>query len=612
MILYAATIFLSAFLLFQVQPLIAKIILPWFGGTAAVWTICMLFFQVLLLAGYVYSHAYVRFGLPARRFIHIALLAVAAATLPLAASAAWKPEGGGDPTWRILGLLATSVGLPYFVLSTTGPLVQAWYARAHPGAAPYRLFALSNLGSMLALVSYPLAVEPLLALGRQTAIWSAGFVLFALPCASLAWRGRDSEAQLASHEQSDKPGPGLQALWAALAACASVLLLAFTGHMTLNSAAIPFLWVLPLALYFRSFGLVPAVAVSASARRGPRRGVRDADPVQSEHLDPDPALLGDALRGVHGVSRGACALQARSALPHRFLSDARLGRRSGRRAGGPRRAVGFRRLVRAADRHVRAVPARGSGALAGPLEPAPRALGVGRAARFPRPHRRARRRSRADLRGKLRRFTRHRTQFLRRSQRARYRRRAGSHAGALPRHHHPRQAVSGSRPARLADELLRKGIGHRARPPRLGRARTLARGRSRTGRGDARRLRQIGRCVPLLRYQPQGGRARPLRVQLPRGQPGAGGSRARRRAPVARARARSEFRRPRARCLFERRHPGAPAHGGSVRHLPAPSQARRHSRRAHLQPLPRPGAGGAAGGAGAFARAAPGGKRRRR
>ena len=253
--MYAATIFLSAFLLFQVQPLIAKIILPWFGGTAAVWTICMLFFQVLLLAGYVYSHAYVRFGLPARRFIHIALLAAAAATLPLAASAAWKPAGGGDPTWRILGLLATSVGLPYFVLSTTGPLVQAWYARSHEGAAPYRLFALSNLGSMLALVSYPLVIEPLLALGRQTAIWSAGFVLFALPCASLAWRGGDSEAQVSSHEQSDKPGPGLQALWAALAACASVLLLAFTGHMTLNIAAIPFLWVLPLALYLLSFVL---------------------------------------------------------------------------------------------------------------------------------------------------------------------------------------------------------------------------------------------------------------------------------------------------------------------------------------------------------------------
>src|SRR6266513_1247147 len=224
MILYAITIFLSAFLLFQVQPLIAKVILPWFGGSAAVWTVCMLFFQVLLLAGYVYSHAYVRLRIPARRHIHIALLALAAATLPLAAGAAWKPAGGEDPTWRILGLLATSVGLPYFALSTTGPLVQAWYARSREGAAPYRLFALSNLGSMLALVSYPLAVEPLLALGTQAAVWSAGFVLFAFACA-------------------------------ALACCASVLLLAFTGHMTLNIAAIPFLWVLPLALYLLSFVL---------------------------------------------------------------------------------------------------------------------------------------------------------------------------------------------------------------------------------------------------------------------------------------------------------------------------------------------------------------------
>src|SRR5438874_1956415 len=255
MILYAITIFLSAFLLFQVQPLIAKVILPWFGGSAAVWTVCMLFFQVLLLAGYVYSHAYVRLRIPARRHIHIALLALAAATLPLAAGAAWKPAGGEDPTWRILGLLATSVGLPYFALSTTGPLVQAWYARSREGAAPYRLFALSNLGSMLALVSYPLAVEPLLALGTQAAVWSAGFALFALACAALAWRSKGAEAQPLAGGESGKPGPGLQTLWAALACCASLLLLAFTGHMTLNIAAIPFLWVLPLALYLLSFVL---------------------------------------------------------------------------------------------------------------------------------------------------------------------------------------------------------------------------------------------------------------------------------------------------------------------------------------------------------------------
>jgi len=255
MVLYAVTIFLSAFLLFQVQPLIAKLILPWFGGSAAVWTICMLFFQVLLLAGYVYSHAYVRLRIPARRAIHVAMLALAAAALPLAASAAWKPAGGEDPTWRILGLLATSVGLPYFMLSTTGPLVQAWYARSHEGAAPYRLFALSNLGSMLALLSYPLAVEPLLTLGRQAAVWSAGFVLFALACAMLAWRERGAEAQRLAQGDAGKPGPGLQALWASLACCASLLLLAFTGYMTLNIAAIPFLWVLPLALYLLSFVL---------------------------------------------------------------------------------------------------------------------------------------------------------------------------------------------------------------------------------------------------------------------------------------------------------------------------------------------------------------------
>jgi SAM-dependent methyltransferase len=254
-LLYAATIFLSAFLLFQVQPLIAKTILPWFGGTAAVWTVCMLFFQLLLLAGYVYSHAYVRVRAPVRRYVHLALLAVAAATLPLAASAGWKPSGGEDPTWRIFGLLATSVGLPYFVLSTTGPLVQAWYARSHPGATPYRLFALSNLGSMLALLSYPLLVEPLLALGRQAALWSAGFVLFALLCAGLAWRSRAVDAPASPAEEAERPGLALQTLWAALAACASTLLLAFTSHMTLNIAAIPFLWVLPLALYLLSFVL---------------------------------------------------------------------------------------------------------------------------------------------------------------------------------------------------------------------------------------------------------------------------------------------------------------------------------------------------------------------
>ena len=248
MALYATTIFLSAFLLFEVQPLIARIILPWFGGTAAVWTLCMLFFQVLLLLGYLYTHSVVRVRPAVQRLVHIALLVAAVAALPLAPSAAWKPTGGDDPTWRILGLLMSSIALPYFMLSTTGPLVQAWYARAHQGATPYRLFALSNLGSMLALLAYPLLIEPFLALRSQTLSWSVAFTLFALLSAILAWRSKSAGAAVHSGKLPDKPRLGLQVLWAALACCASVLLLAFTSHMSLNIAAIPFLWVLPLAL----------------------------------------------------------------------------------------------------------------------------------------------------------------------------------------------------------------------------------------------------------------------------------------------------------------------------------------------------------------------------
>lgn len=156
--LYASTIFLSAFLLFQIQPMIAKMILPWFGGVSTVWSTCMLFFQVVLLLGYLYAH-WLGTRLPPRRqaTIHIALLALSLLALPIAANARWKPVTGDHPSLRILGLLAVTIGLPYFVLSTTSSLLQAWYARTH-GAIPYRLFALSNAASLIALVTYPLAV----------------------------------------------------------------------------------------------------------------------------------------------------------------------------------------------------------------------------------------------------------------------------------------------------------------------------------------------------------------------------------------------------------------------------------------------------------------------
>jgi SAM-dependent methyltransferase len=184
------------------------------------------------------------------------MLAAGVAALPILPDAAWKPVGEADPSLRILGLLAASVGLPYFLLATTSPLVQAWYARGRAGALPYRLYALSNLGSMLALVSYPFVVEPWLPTRVQALGWSVAFVAFAAVCGALAWRVRVLPADLdtaADHVPAPPPGLADYTLWAGLAAAASVLLLAVTSHLSQNVAPIPFLWVLPLALYLLSF-----------------------------------------------------------------------------------------------------------------------------------------------------------------------------------------------------------------------------------------------------------------------------------------------------------------------------------------------------------------------
>jgi hypothetical protein len=259
MFLYALTIFVSAFLLFQVQPVIAKIILPWFGGTAAVWTTCMLFFQTALLMGYLYSHwTSSRMASRAQATLHIVLLMASLIVLPIVPGDAWKPTGEDNPTLKILALLAATVGLPYLLLSTTGPLVQSWYARAFPTASPYRLFALSNIGSMLALLGYPVLVEPLLPTRLQAYVWSGAYVLFVCLCAFCAWRSRSLKSTAVSKESVEEPPaqpPALRLwfLWTALAACASVLLLSVTTHLTQDVAPIPFLWVLPLSLYLLSF-----------------------------------------------------------------------------------------------------------------------------------------------------------------------------------------------------------------------------------------------------------------------------------------------------------------------------------------------------------------------
>ncbi len=262
MVLSALTIFLSAFLLFQVQPMIAKMILPWFGGSAAVWITAMLFFQTMLLGGYLYAHWLVRsLAPPAQALVHVGLLAASLLLLPMTPSLSWKPSGSDDPVLLILALLAVSVGLPYFLLSTTSPLVQAWYARRRRTALPYRLFALSNFASLLGLLAYPFLVEPKVSLRVQSLGWSAAYGFFALFGAAAAFAGARGDADGAgpapsagvAKGESRPPMLREQFFWMLLAACASTLLLSVTNHLTQNVASIPFLWVLPLGLYLITF-----------------------------------------------------------------------------------------------------------------------------------------------------------------------------------------------------------------------------------------------------------------------------------------------------------------------------------------------------------------------
>ncbi len=258
--LYAATVFLSAFLLFLVQPLLAKQILPWFGGTAVVWTTCMVFFQLVLLLGYAYSHWIVTRVAPARQnLVHIAVLAASLACLPLVPDAGWKPAGAENPVARILLLLFATVGLPYFMLASTSPLLQAWFAREFPGASPWRLFALSNFASMLALLGYPFLLEPRFDSPAQSTLWSACYAGFVLLCAALAWKTRAlpplAASTLAAADAPAEPPPtaGRIALWLGLSALGSAVLLAVSNHLTQNVSSIPLLWVVPLAIYLATF-----------------------------------------------------------------------------------------------------------------------------------------------------------------------------------------------------------------------------------------------------------------------------------------------------------------------------------------------------------------------
>jgi len=286
LLIYAVTVFVSAFLLFQVQPLISRRILPWFGGSPAVWTTCMLFFQCVLFLGYAYAHAAHKLAPKWQAVAHLVLLLAALTLARIDPSTSWKPQDAGTPMWRILMLLTVCVGLPYFVLATTGPLLQAWFSRVFAGRSPYRLYALSNVGSLIALLSYPFWFEPQFGLSQQSWLWFGGFALFAALCGFVAFRlwREDAAASGVSVPEAAVPGPRVPGasgappqpsisksnptatataepepkwfhwiLWLVLPAFGSFMLLATTNHVCQDVAVVPFLWVVPLSVYLLTF-----------------------------------------------------------------------------------------------------------------------------------------------------------------------------------------------------------------------------------------------------------------------------------------------------------------------------------------------------------------------
>ncbi len=255
-LLAATTISVSAFLLFSLEPLVAKRIVPWFGGSAAVWSTCLVFYQIALLAGYLYAALLVRYLRPRLQcIVHLLVLAASLGLLPLGPGERWKFAAAEHPSWLIFRMLTASVGLPFLALSASSPLLQSWLSRAGFGA-PYRLFAVSNFASLAALLAYPSLIEPTLDRPAQSVWWSILYIFFVVSCAVAAlWIGG---AGLPARPESHTPDlvPKLrQVQWFALAACSSMLLLSVTNHIDENVAAVPLMWVLPLAVYLMSFVL---------------------------------------------------------------------------------------------------------------------------------------------------------------------------------------------------------------------------------------------------------------------------------------------------------------------------------------------------------------------
>ncbi len=255
-LLYAATLFLSALLLFAVQPMFTKMVLPRLGGAPTVWSVAMVFFQAALLAGYVYAHVLVRFvPLGIGALVHFGILAAAAVALPIGIAQGFDVPPAADIAPWLVGLFAASIGLPFVALSASAPLLQAWFAATgHPRAHnPYVLYAASNLGSFAALIAYPVLVEPIFALRSQTELWAAGYATFAflIAIASLFIAQRARITSVAALEAA--PSWRDRLAWVALSAIPAGLVIAVTSYLTTDVAAAPFLWVLPLALYLLTF-----------------------------------------------------------------------------------------------------------------------------------------------------------------------------------------------------------------------------------------------------------------------------------------------------------------------------------------------------------------------
>ena len=256
--LFPLTSLVGAFLLFVLQPLMAKQVLPWFGGATAVWSSCLVFFQGALVGGYAYAHLLKPLGHAWQVRVHGLLLVLAATTLPVTVSSVWQPTESTAPIGRLLLILLATVGLPYALLSATAPLLQELLRRTRSGARPYRLYASSNAGSLGALLAYPTLIEPYLPISAQAWIWSMGFVVFVALCGLCGYRAmRDDAGAVPSARPAAPRGlaaDGVTALlWGALSACGSALLLAVTNRMCQDVAAVPLLWIVPLSLYLTTF-----------------------------------------------------------------------------------------------------------------------------------------------------------------------------------------------------------------------------------------------------------------------------------------------------------------------------------------------------------------------